>query len=425
MTRGSALIFLTMCLGILLGPGLPAHAESDWRKLKAEFSEEYKAYKRGGLSAAEVKQLTQDLLSKAGDDVDGTGLKALLESMNEDPERAARVLGERAAVEQLIDAVGTASALANVEDPIDELVDAYNALADDMRMFADYAKFLPGGERVAPLLNANATMIENGKANIKTIAGRARETRDSINTFDDMVYGENNDAPPASALKLAFAEAPTGEEIEWEKLRRQEKAQDEACIERCRDQYRAYNQIANRRARARDVAAVAGQALEPGRKNAEIMRLDYNDHARRFNSYLEGYVKTLAKRDTAKMRLLRAEQSGERAAYDVYKQSVDRLEASLTRFRKNMRADYADLKKAHDGLVRSKSNLSALRAGYDADVQNFRIADTRYRAAVKAYEACVEVCRTSVASQPQRTRTVCTGGGLIGGMDCVEVQMDE
>ena len=398
MTRFQRVISMSFFVAFLLGMDTVAYAESDWQKAKNEFSEEFQEFKKDGLSAKEVEQLTQKLLDAAGDDIEGTGLKALLETMNQQPERAARMLDEKADVEKLVDVVSTTSALVNADDPIDEMVAVYDSTADAMRDLADGAKMLPGGNRVAPLLDATATQLEIGKTSIKTIAAHAKARNDAINSYDSWVYGESNDPSPTSRLELEFEETPTEEEIEREKLREDEVAQNEACIDQCREQYRAYNDIATKRARARDAAAATSKALASARSTMKSKRLNHNDYTKRLNSYLERYRKKLAKRDAEKARMLRAQRENRLEAYEGYKQLVSQIDESLTRFRINIRDDFASFKKVQNDYLQTKLDVSKNNSKYKSQVRKYKEADALYRIAIKTYEDCVTKCKNELAA---------------------------
>ncbi len=401
MFRLQIAVFTAVVLLLLPGGNNPALAEDDWQRAKREITERFERYKKEGLTAEETEKLTSALLDAAGDEIEGTGVGTLLRTLNQQSKNAVWLLDKKQTAEDLIDVVGTIYALATKEGSLSsgDLVEAYRTLGKGVKLSTKLAELIPGMNIVmVPMLNAYAEAINNGAGHVAAIAdARERKNRAIASWLQEPDYGP----PPVEAWDLVEEEPPTPEEIEWEKLRQEELARVEACIEICRDAYRAYNEIANTRARARDAAAATSAGLEEAVSKARRIQRNHNDRARKFNATLAGYRQRLARRDAERERLSRAEAERNTSAVAAYRQSIGKIEELLENFRKNLRTDLGRISTVQDDYLESRGELMKLRARYRAERDAYEQADNKYQVAVKAYQDCVAQCRRESEARPE------------------------
>ena len=70
-------VVFTLAASVALADG-----DDPFTAAKKEFVEKFEKFKKEGLTAAQVKELTDQLLEAAGDKIDGTGTETLLKTMN-------------------------------------------------------------------------------------------------------------------------------------------------------------------------------------------------------------------------------------------------------------------------------------------------------------------------------------------------------
>ncbi len=180
----SAITCLFVCLLVLAlaAPLAPAYADDDglYEATKAEFVKKFEKFKKDGLSADEVKKLTDQLLKAVGDKIDGTGTKTLLKIMNKQAENVSKLLKTKDTLEDLIDFVGDLYAMASSDMPPDP-VDAYKALSKGIGLAAKLADKIPVLKIIAvPMLEAYAEAVKNGETHIEAINTATKAKNEAI-----------------------------------------------------------------------------------------------------------------------------------------------------------------------------------------------------------------------------------------------------
>lgn len=157
-------------------------AVADWEELIDRGIEEAKAklgqVSKDGLSASEVKSLTDKLNQVAGDDIQGTGVGELLNLMNHHADQIAKASDAKDKLDSTIDLV---EKLAKATKP-DENGNLNGeatmlALASGIKLAEKLVGAVPGVNiLVVPMLNAYGQAIENGATNVATIQERADQS---------------------------------------------------------------------------------------------------------------------------------------------------------------------------------------------------------------------------------------------------------
>ncbi|MCK5642486.1 MAG: hypothetical protein KAJ19_16890, partial [Gammaproteobacteria bacterium] len=178
-------LLVGICCFVVFAPSpSQALADGEWDELfamkKKEFIEEFERFKKEGLTAEQVEELTDKLLEAAGDKIEGTGTETLLKTMNKQAKNTVWIMEKKENIEDLIDFVGDVYAMASSDAPPDP-VEAYKALSKGVGLAAKLAEKMPVMKVVAvPMLKAYAQAIRNGEKDIEAIAAATKATNRAI-----------------------------------------------------------------------------------------------------------------------------------------------------------------------------------------------------------------------------------------------------
>ena len=152
--------------------------QSKWEKIKKD-----------GLSAGDVEKLTDKLKELGGKDIDGTGVKQLLDSMNANAERLAKLKDAGDKLEKMIALVETFKNLPTGEEFDGQAT--VEALEDTLEIMADLASKIPPpfGTIAGPMMRAYKESVGGAADNIGAIQAAA-EAR------DEAIAGKLPEEPP-------------------------------------------------------------------------------------------------------------------------------------------------------------------------------------------------------------------------------------
>ena len=170
----SFLAAILMSLYVLPFAG-QAHADDirDLDSLEA-LANKWEEVKTEGLSAGDVKKLTDKLKELGGDDIDGTGVGELLDDMNTNADKLAKLKDAADKLDDMIDVVENLK----TGDP----VDAMEALGDVVGILADLMEDVPPpfGTIAGPMLKAYSEAIKNGLPHARAIQAATRAKNAAI-----------------------------------------------------------------------------------------------------------------------------------------------------------------------------------------------------------------------------------------------------
>ncbi len=392
------------------GTAEAATEDSSWEEIyneaKKDFTDKFEKFKKEGLSAEEVKDLTDKLLEAAGDRIEGTGTETLLMTMNKQAENTVWIMEKKETLEELIDFVGDVYAMSLSDTPPDP-VDAYKALSKGVNLAVKLVGKIPVMKIVAvPMLKAYAQAIKNGEHHIEAIAKATNFKNKVIKLgwmpldYDDLAW-----LTEKNRENQGEEEKPTEEELEYEKWKKLEQARKKLCAKYCSKQYKAYDDGFREQYRAWEKADKAKKALDKSQKLAKKARSRYNGFVSGYKKYHKKYRKALEtyKKNSGpiKKKIIIAEKKckkGDKKACTRLKEyrkilrpheeKFERWSIKLKKEFKKIAAKQSKYLKARVKAIQAEEKFHLLFEGYEGK-------RSRFLELKAAYEKCYKECKPS------------------------------
>lgn len=367
-----------------------ADGDDPFTAAKKEFVEKFEKFKKEGLTAAQVKELTDQLLEAAGDKIDGTGTETLLKTMNKQAANTVWLMKKKESIEELIDFVGDVYAMTSSDTPPDP-VEAYKALSKGVGLAAKLADKMPVMKVIAvPMLKAYAQAIKNGEKHIEAIAAATKAKNSAIELgWRSMDYDE---ALAETEMDEAEDDEPTEEELQWEADRIKRQAAYGECLSKCSEEYNAYDKASVARSHAWKRVANQKELLDKNKLSAKTRRARYNALIPDYKGSRIGYRKALKKRDNERARMQRAKSEGNEQGYLARKEMLKNYEKDLVSWKENLHKDYKRVSQMHSKYLEAKIKAAHTRGKYNSLLEAYKKIDSDFKKAKAAFDACIELC---------------------------------
>jgi hypothetical protein len=383
---------ISILIGLTQGASL-ALADDDIAELydatKKEFVDKFEKFKKEGLTAEQVEELTDQLLDLAGDEIEGTGTETLLKTMNQQAKNTVSVLKKKENLEDLIDFVGDLYAIGSSDAPPDP-VDAYKALGKGVGLGAKLADKIPVLNMVAvPMMEAYAQAIKNGEGHIEAIDA-ATKAKNEIIELGWRSPDYSDELLAATEMDEAEDEEPTEEELQWEADRILRQAEYGERLDACRAEYDAYDRAATARSEAWKKLEAQSAVLKQGERSAATKRHAYNDLIPNYKNSHAGLQKALEKRDMEYARMERAKAQGNEQGYQARKAMLQEFERELASRKQTLREDYEKISQRRSRYLEAKAVVARARREYRALRTAYEAIDRDFKQAKAAFDACME-----------------------------------